>query len=85
MGRLATHRDCVAVARANLWGHRPAPMDPTLIAQLGAVAVYEIKTSNVTLYLVECSRCGRRMDYHSRLLAVETLRRHAQFCEPPMR
>jgi hypothetical protein len=60
-----------------------APMDPTLIAELGTVAAYEIKTSNVTLYLVECSRCGRRLDYHSRLLAVEVLRRHAAFCERP--
>jgi hypothetical protein len=60
-----------------------APMDPTLIAQLDTVAAYEIKTANVTLYLVECSRCGRRLDYHSRQLAVEVLRRHAAFCEQP--
>ena len=47
------------------------------------IAAYEIKTANVTLYLIECSRCGRRLDYHSRLLAVEVLRRHAAFCERP--
>jgi hypothetical protein len=55
-------------------------MDPTLIAQLGTVAAYEIKTSNVTLYLVECSRCGRRLDYRTREQAVEAVTRHAWFC-----
>ena len=58
-------------------------MSEIVIAQLGTVSVFEIKTSNVTLYLVECSRCGRRLDYYSRLLAVEVLRRHAAFCERP--
>jgi len=60
-----------------------AAMNPTLIAQLGTVAAHEIKTSNVTLYLVECSRCGLRRDYHSRQLAVEVLRRHAESCDRP--
>jgi hypothetical protein len=34
-------------------------MAPSVIAQRGPVAVYEIKTANVTLYWVKCAGCGR--------------------------
>jgi hypothetical protein len=58
-------------------------MDSAVIAQLGPVIAYEIKTSNVNLYVVKCSRCGLQQDYHSLQLALATVRRHAGFCERP--
>jgi len=55
-------------------------MSEIVIAQLGPVAAYEIKTANVTLYSVACSRCGRQQDYRTREQAVEAATRHAWFC-----
>ena len=56
-------------------------MDPTVIAHLGPVTAYEIKTANVTLYWMKCTGCGRQHDYQTRDLAVEAAERHARFCQ----
>ena len=55
-------------------------MSDIVIAQLGPVAAYQIKTANVTVYSVTYSRCGRQQDYRTREQAVEAATRHAWFC-----